>query len=246
MAFKKTFILFFAICIFLSSFLTFKCWANKIPTSQTAQKAIASVQESLKTELKAKGLVYGAPIFIRIFKKSSILEVWLKTKNGTFKKFKDYEICTFSGKLGPKLKRGDYQSPEGFYFVRPSQLNPYSNYRLAINLGYPNAYDRFHQRTGDGIMIHGNCVSAGCFAMTDPIIDEIYTLVVAAFKKGQPFVRVHVFPFHLSKENLAKYKSHPWHSFWQNLKEGYDHFEKYQKPPNAKVVLGKYVFSSEN
>ena len=213
-----------------------------IPTSQRSINAITKVETSLKQQLTTKGLDYGAAIFIRIFKESSQLEVWIEAKNRKFILFKSYDICTFSGDLGPKLKQGDWQSPEGFYFVKPIQLNPWSRFHLSFNLGYPNSFDRAHGRTGSALMVHGNCVSIGCYAMTDKNINEIYALVNAALEKGQPYFRVHTFPFKLSTERLGKEKNNQWYSFWQNLKEGYDYFENNGIPPNVEVLNKKYVF----
>ncbi len=216
--------------------------AANIPTSPRAERSIAKVEDSLKRRLLVKGLRYGAPIFIRIFKNPGVLEVWLLSEEGAFKKFKEYRICTFSGSLGPKLRQGDNQSPEGFYFVSAGRLNPWSRFHLSFDLGYPNSYDRAHGRTGSALMVHGNCVSIGCYAMTDAYINEIYALSAAALKSGQPFFRVHIFPFELEEETLAEYTDHQWYPFWQNLKEGYDYFKKYKRPPNVEVSHGKYVF----
>jgi len=147
-----------------------------------------------------------------------------------------------SGKLGPKTAEGDLQAPEGFYFVPPSRMKPDSTYHLAFNLGYPNAYDQAHGRTGSFLMVHGNRISIGCFAMTDSKIEEIYTLCDAALDKGQPFFRVHVFPFRMTKERLALAKDHKWHDFWLNLKEGYDWFETKRVPPDTTVKDLRYAF----
>ena len=222
--------------------LAIKSLASDIPTSARAERSIAQVEPTLKEELSKRGLKYGAPVFIRIFKDPGTLEVWLESDDGIFVNFKSYEICTFSGNLGPKLKQGDHQSPEGFYFVNADRLNPWSRYHLSFNLGYPNSYDRFHGRTGSALMVHGDCVSIGCYAMTDAYINEIYALVVAALKAGQPFFRVHSFPFKLDNALLEKHSSNQWYSFWLNLKEGYDYFDKHKQPPNVEVSNGKYVF----
>lgn len=213
------------------------------PYSPRSKKAVASVEESLKAALTEKGLEYGAPVFIRIFKQQAILQVWVAREDNTFLHFKDYDICTFSGELGPKLKEGDKQSPEGFYFVSPSRLNPSSRFHLSFNLGFPNQYDRHHGRTGSALMVHGNCVSIGCYAMTDPYINEIYALVQSALEQGQPFVRVHAFPFVMNDENMEKNRASDWYDFWLNLKTGYDHFEKHKKPPQVEVESGIYVFN---
>jgi len=218
------------------------CSALEIPTSSRAEKSILSTQVLLKKELAAKGLKYGAPIFIRIFKDPGTLEVWLASDGGLFVKFKTYDICTFSGNLGPKLKEGDNQSPEGFYYVNASRLNPWSKFHLSFNLGYPNKYDREHGLTGSALMVHGDCVSIGCYAMTDNYMSEIYSLSVAALKGGQPFFRVHSFPFHLDSNTLDKHKSNQWYPFWKNLKGGFDYFMHHKKPPNVEVVNGIYVF----
>lgn len=224
--------------------LSTKALAVEVPTSARAERSIASVEGHLKKELSEKGLKYGAPIFIRIFKDPGVLEIWMESSTGEFVNFKNYDICTFSGRLGPKLRQGDNQSPEGFYFVNPGRLNPWSRFHLSFNLGYPNKYDRHHGRTGSALMVHGDCVSIGCYAMTDVYIDEIYALAVAALGFGQPFFRVHVFPFRLEQENLSKYKSNKWYDFWLNLKEGYDYFKLHKRPPNVEVLNGKYVFGT--
>ncbi len=235
--------------LFSSLFLSLVLFINnalanpKIPTSQRSITAIAKVENSLKQQLTSMGLTYGSPVFIRIFKESDQLEVWLENSNQTFSLFKTYDICTFSGNLGPKLKQGDWQSPEGFYFVKPNQLNPWSSYHLSFNLGYPNRYDREHGRTGSALMVHGNCVSIGCYAMTDKYINEIYALVNAALENGQPYFRVHAFPFKLTDARLNKEKNHQWFSFWKNLKEGYDYFENNSVPPNVEVSQKEYVFN---
>ncbi len=156
-------------------------------------------------ELAEVGLELGSPVFIRIFKESRELEVWvLHPASGKFKHFKTWRIAAMSGVLGPKLASGDFQAPEGFYYVGRSGMRPDSLYHLAINVGYPNTYDRARNRTGSFIMVHGNRVSAGCFAMTDPSIEEIYTLCALALKHGQPYFRIHIFPFRMTSERLAR------------------------------------------
>ena len=138
------------------------------------------------------------------------------------------------------------RGPEGFYFVTPGRLNPFSKFHLSFNLGYPNAYDRAHGRTGGALMVHGDCVSIGCYAMTDAGIEEIYALADAAFREGQPFFRVHVFPFRMTDENMARHEKSRWKDFWENLKEGYDFFERSGRPPNVEVRGGRYVFEESS
>ncbi|MCB2182128.1 MAG: murein L,D-transpeptidase [Desulfobulbaceae bacterium] len=215
-----------------------------ILNSALSKAVYQKITPSLESELVRHNLILGSPIFIRIFKESSELEIWVKGKN-KYELFKTYDICSFSGELGPKQREGDLQSPEGFYLVEGSQLNPFSRFHLSFNLGYPNQYDRIHGRTGSALMVHGSCVSAGCFAMTDPIVEEIYTLAEAALKNGQPFFKVHIFPFRMTADNMARHKNSQWINFWKNLKEGYDYFEKNNQPPDTSVRKKRYVFGCE-
>ncbi len=213
----------------------------QIPTSQRSEAAIQNTTPRLKASFQQKQLNWGSPVYIRIFKANKELQVWIKSKQG-FVLFKSYPVCTYSGQLGPKLKEGDFQSPEGFYYVKPNQLNPWSRFHLSFNLGFPNAYDRAQGRTGSALMVHGSCVSIGCYAMTDAQIEEIYTLMDAAYQAGQPFIRVHIFPFEMNQANMSAHKNSPWIDFWTHLKIGHDFFADNNRPPNVEVVDGMYVF----
>ena len=214
--------------------------AAQLPTTARSAGVIRRLTPQLQTALASQQLQFGSPIYIRIFKTERELELWID--NGRrYLLFRTYPICTFSGNLGPKLREGDRQSPEGFYAVGPAQLNPASQFHLSFNLGYPNAYDRAHSRTGSALMVHGNCVSIGCYAMTDRYIEEIYTLADAALRNGQPQFKVHVFPFKMVPETLAKHRTSPWYSFWQELKAGYDAFEHHRQPPQVSVRAGEYI-----
>jgi murein L,D-transpeptidase YafK len=217
--------------------------AQEIPSSTRSREAISRVKPTLQEELSNAGLKWGRPIFIRIFKQTKELEVWLKFEDH-FKLFKTYKICTYGrGGLGPKIREGDAKAPEGFYYVTAARMNPVSTFHLAFNIGYPNRYDRNHNRTGNRIMVHGSRVSMGCYAMTDEGIEEIYALAEAALRNGQRFFRVHVFPFRMTKENMKRHISQEWRGFWKNLKEGYDFFEeKGHIPPNVEVSNRRYIF----
>ncbi|MEM7619735.1 MAG: murein L,D-transpeptidase family protein [Pseudomonadota bacterium] len=195
--------------------------------------------------LAAKQMKVSAPILVRIFKKESELEVWKEKDDGSYHLFRTYPICKWSGELGPKLKQGDKQAPEGFYKVRAGHMNPRSQYYLSFNLGYPNAYDRSYGRTGKHLMVHGDCSSAGCYAMTDALMEEIYLLAREAFKGGQKYIPVHAFPFRMTEENLARHKKHKWIKFWQNLAEGYRDFEISRKSPKVHVCGRRYVFNAK-
>lgn len=213
--------------------------------NKRAALAARRVTPGLKKVLHDKDLEWGAPVFIRIFKEERELELWIQ-KEDTFRKFRTYPIAAMSGVLGPKLAEGDKQAPEGFYYVPPTMMNPRSLYHLSFNIGFPNAYDRSHGRTGSLIMVHGDQRSIGCFAMTDPKIEEIYTLCAAAFQEGQPFFRVHCFPFRMTSERMLAAKGHPWEAFWKNLQEGYRWFEDKKSPPNVEFEAGSYLFEADS
>ena len=200
----------------------------------------AGDQKSVDALLAEKGMRMNAPIFIRIYKEESELEIW-KLKDGRFQHFRTYPICAWSGGLGPKLHVGDKQTPEGFYTVGHGQMNPNSHYHLAFNIGFPNAYDSANGRTGSAVMVHGDCKSAGCFAMTDARIEEIYALARKAFDGGQSYFHVHIMPFRMTTANMASHQDSPWYPFWLRLKEGYDSFEATGKPPIVKVCGKQYM-----
>jgi murein L,D-transpeptidase YafK len=131
------------------------------------KKHLRPISPQTMALMQEKGMTKEAPILLRIFKEESELEIWKKTTAGNYELLKKFPICKWSGELGPKIKTGDRQAPEGFYFIRPEQMNPHSSYHLAFNLGFPNDFDRAHNRTGAHLMVHGDCSSSGCYAMTD-------------------------------------------------------------------------------
>jgi murein L,D-transpeptidase YafK len=197
--------------------------------------------QNLSGRLAAHDVSRGAPVFMRIFKREFELEVWLQ-RDGRFHHFATYPICMWSGELGPKLREGDRQAPEGFYTVDAAALNPASKYHRSFNLGYPNAFDRAHDRTGSLLMVHGNCLSVGCYAMTDPVIDEIWALVTGALQAGQKRFQVQVFPFRMTDANMARYAHAGLTPFWQQLKAGHDRFEQEHVPPDVSVCEERYAF----
>lgn len=191
--------------------------------------------------LTAAGVKPGVPVHLRIYKLESELELWTE-KNGRFELFATYPMCLWSGRLGPKLKEGDRQAPEGFYTVDKDALNPNSRMHLSFNLGFPNVYDRGKGRTGSFLMVHGGCASIGCYAVTDRVVDEIWTLVTAALDNGQTRIPVHAFPFRMTERNLRLRKGDKWSGFWADLKTGADLFEQNRLPPVVSVCEGRYVF----
>ncbi|MDN2567644.1 murein L,D-transpeptidase [Aquibium sp. A9E412] len=209
-----------------------------------APKAEKPLPAALVNKMKAKGMSRGSPIMVRIFKEEAELEVWKQKDNGRYDLVTSYDICKWSGKLGPKFAEGDRQAPEGFYTVRPAQMNPQSSYHLSFNIGYPNSYDRANGRTGSHLMVHGACSSAGCYSMTDEQVEEIYAFARDAFRGGQTAFQVQAFPFRMTPANMARYRDDPNYPFWTMLKEGYDHFEITRVPPKVDVCDRRYVFNS--
>ncbi|WP_269931222.1 L,D-transpeptidase family protein [Aminobacter sp. HY435] len=207
------------------------------------QHANRQLSPRIMAEMKAKGMNKSSPVLARVFKEEGKLEVWKQKTNGRYDIVASYDICKMSGKLGPKFTEGDRQSPEGFYTVRPGQMNPNSSYHLAFNIGYPNTYDRANGRTGSNLMVHGACSSSGCFSMTDAQIEEIYAFARDAFKGGQTEFQVQSYPFRMTAANMARYRSDPNYQFWTMLKEGYDHFEITKMPPKVDVCEKRYVFN---
>ncbi|WP_306141958.1 murein L,D-transpeptidase family protein [Roseibium sp. MMSF_3412] len=207
-------------------------------------KHLRPVSDSIKRKMTDLNMSSTSPIMIRIFKEESELEVWKQTRTGKYKKLEEFEICKWSGKLGPKFKEGDRQAPEGFYEITPALMNPNSSYHLAFNLGYPNKYDRAHGRTGSHLMVHGACSSRGCYAMTDEQVEDIYALARESFKGGQKSFQVQAFPFRMTPENMARHRDNEHLDYWNMLKTGYDHFEVTQTPPKVSVCEKKYVFDA--
>lgn len=206
-------------------------------------RAERELPAKIQQKMAAMGMPKTSPIIIRVFKEESALEVWKQKSNGQYGLIATYEICQWSGKLGPKFIEGDRQAPEGFYTVRPTQMNPNSNYYLAFNIGFPNAYDAVNGRTGRHLMVHGACSSSGCYSMTDESIAEIYAFGRDSFRGGQHEFQVQAFPFRMTAANMARYRNDANYAFWRMLKEGYDIFEATKKPPQVDVCEKRYVFN---
>ncbi|HEY8382108.1 MAG TPA: murein L,D-transpeptidase family protein [Microvirga sp.] len=192
--------------------------------------------------MSTKGMSKSDPIVIRSYKKESEMEVWKRGSDGRYALLKTYPICRWSGQLGPKVKEGDRQAPEGFYAVNPAQMNPNSAYFLSFDTGFPNAFDRAHGRTGSALMVHGSCSSRGCFAMTDEAIAEVYAIARESFSGGQRTFQFQSYPFRMTAQNLAQHRYDPHMPFWKNLKEGSDYFETLREEPKVAVCGRRYVF----
>ena len=208
-------------------------------------KDLKPVPGMLTARMSQLGMDDTSPIFVRIYKESSELEVWKQTKDGTFALLTTYPICKWSGALGPKKVEGDRQAPEGFYTVTPAQMNPNSNYYLSFNIGYPNAYDRSLGRTGTNLMVHGACSSAGCYSMTDEAAGQIFALARDSFRGGQRAFEIQALPFHMTAANLAAHRNDPNMPFWRMLKVGTDEFDLTRIPPKVDVCDHRYVFNAD-
>jgi murein L,D-transpeptidase YafK len=215
-------------------------------TSAVNGRHMQPLSDRMQAEIESKNMAKESPILVRIFKEESEFEVWKQDKSGRFALLNTYPICRWSGELGPKIKQGDRQAPEGFYTITPGLMNPNSNYYLAINTGFPNAYDRANGRTGAFLMIHGDCSSAGCYAMTDEQIAEIYALARESFFGGQRSFQIQAYPFRMTPLNMAKHRNSPHMAFWKMLKEGYDYFEVTRAEPKVDVCEKRYVFGAES
>lgn len=197
---------------------------------------LAPVSKELKKQL------LGTPVYIQIFKEERTLELYGKIGN-EYRLLDSYRICNFSGGLGPKRRQGDFKSPEGFYSVGLSQLKPDSRFYRAINVGFPNEFDRQQGYEGKYLMIHGSCVSVGCYAMTDTYIEDIYNYVEAALRNGQARVGVSIYPFRMTDSNLQRHRNSVYASFWQQLQPGYREFVQHRVPPAISVTGGRYVLN---
>jgi murein L,D-transpeptidase YafK len=218
------------------------CIADGIST--LGPKHLQPLSPQMVTLLDQKGMDKNSPIILRIFKEESELEIWKQARDGRYALLKSYPICRWSGELGPKVREGDRQAPEGFYFITPELMNPHSSYHLAFNLGYPNAFDQAHGRTGAHLMVHGDCSSRGCYAMTDEQISEIFALARESFDGGQLAFQVQAYPFHMTPTKLARHRNSPHLAFWRMLKEGSDHFEVTRLEPKVDVCGKRYVFNA--
>jgi murein L,D-transpeptidase YafK len=213
--------------------------------SMSSGKAMKELSAEMKADMAAKNMPLESPILVRLFKEDAELEVWKQDASGRYALLKTYPVCRWSGELGPKIKEGDRQAPEGFYAITPAQMNPNSAYYLSFNMGYPNAYDKAWGRTGSQLMVHGDCSSRGCYAMTDDQIGEIYALARESFFGGQRAFQVQALPFRMTPTNFARHRNNPNMPFWRMLKEGSDQFEITHQEPKVDFCEKRYVFNAE-
>jgi murein L,D-transpeptidase YafK len=248
--------MYFRNVILLLMFISFGLFSNAQSFKVLQQKAprvksaYSEKWKDIQSSLTKEGYIPGDfEMLIRVFKYEKKVELWLKPKNSTqFTLFKTYNICYYSGGLGPKRKQGDGQVPEGFYNI--ALFNPYSNYHLSLGLNYPNASDKIIGKTnlGGDIMIHGNCVSIGCIPITDTYIKEVYLLAVEAKNSGQNTIPVYIFPSKMDEDGMnylsEKYSgNNELLAFWKNIKVGYDSFETNKQILKINTdKSGNYIF----
>lgn len=213
---------------------------DDVRTSPRSRAAVEARTPELVQALTEKGLELGDPVYLRLTKEPALLTAYVANAQGVYEPFRSWPVCAYSGRLGPKQAEGDMQAPEGFYSIGPSQMNPASTFHLSFDLGYPNALDRAMGRTGSYLMVHGNCVSVGCYAMTDAAIEEIWTLMQAALDDGQPAVPVHIYPFAMTAANLQRHAGDPNEPFWRSLAPAWAEFEETGKVPAVRVAGGEY------
>ncbi len=253
----------FSVCFFLFS-ICFTAPAigqsnfseSVIKMSSKVQDVYGKVEDQLKAEFVKQQLTWPAQqMYLRSFKYDRQLEVWVKgAPNEAFKLFKTYKVCMQSGTMGPKRMEGDYQVPEGFYYI--NEFNPNSAYHLSLGLNYPNSSDRIlsdANRPGSAIYIHGNCVSTGCIAISDAPIEELFALASSVKNQGQQdFIPVHVFPIRYNVPKSAAYlenmmkDNESLQQFNKSIKYAYDYFEQKKQLPIIMVnQQGDYVFASK-
>jgi murein L,D-transpeptidase YafK len=214
--------------------------------------AIKEKEDTLKKQASAIGLEWPIKqMYIRSFKYDSQLEVWARNNiNEPYKLFKTYKVCAMAGSLGPKRIEGDYQVPEGCYYI--TGFDPKSEYNLALKLNYPNQSDKLLSdslRPGGGIYIHGSCITVGCIPIMDGQIEEVYLLAANAKANGQDFIPVHIFPIRYNNKQSLEYLAkasrgdNELQQFAGKLKVVYDYFEKEKKLPLISInSKGEYVF----
>lgn len=237
-----------------TSVSTFSSFIEYQKTFTRPANALGRKEDTLQKQFHKKGLVWPAKyVYLRSFKYDSQLELWVKNdRKEPFKLFKTYKVCALAGTLGPKRMEGDYQVPEGFYYI--NEFNANSNYHLSLGLNYPNASDKILSdsfQPGGDIYIHGSCVTVGCIPLTDPMIEEVYIITAHAKDQGQDFIPVHIFPIRYNVKRSAEYfakvlkDDQNLQSFSSRLEDAFNYFEKYKQVPVVMVTeKGDYIVNN--
>jgi hypothetical protein len=136
-------------------------------------------------------------------KSEQVLQLYAADAVGSYRLIREYPILAASGEIGPKLREGDGQVPEGIY--RIESLNPNSAFHLSLRVNYPNEFDRSQarldgrQQLGGDIMIHGGAASVGCLAMGDEAAEDLFVL---AARTGLPNITVVIAPVDFRSRGL--------------------------------------------
>lgn len=207
-----------------------------------AVSVTSSASEPVTMAKELKQQLLGSSVYIQIFKEERTLELYARLQ-GEYRLLQSYRICNFSGGLGPKRREGDFKSPEGFYSIDMQHLKPDSKFYRAINIGFPNDFDKSQGYSGKYLMIHGGCQSIGCYAMTDAYMDEIFNYVKMAFINGQSKVDISIYPFRMTEQNMQRHRNSTYINFWRQLQPGYTYFAKNRMPPPVGVINGQYVIN---
>ncbi len=218
---------------------------NYQKTLERPADAMKRKADTIQKQFVKKGLSWPAKyVYIRSFKYDSQLEVWVKNeRKDAYKLFKSYKVCALAGTMGPKRMEGDYQVPEGFYYI--NEFNPKSTYHLSLGLNYPNLSDKIlsdADRPGGEIYIHGSCVTVGCIPLTDPMIEELYIITAYAKDLGQDFIPVHIFPVKYNVKKSVEYLDKNLKddtllkNFSANLEDAFYFFEKHKQLPVVMVT----------
>ncbi len=228
-------------------------YLNLVQSSAKTTGLFNKVEDSLRKQFEAKKLQWPPQeVYIRSFKYDRLLEVWVKSESkGAFKLFKTYKICMQSGTIGPKRMEGDFQMPEGFYYI--NEFKPNSNFHLSLGLNYPNASDKIlsdSYHPGNSIYIHGKCLSVGCIAIDNLPIEELYLMTSYARDAGQEFIPVHVYPVKYNVKKSFEYlaqitkENQPLQQFAISLKSAFDYFEDKKQLPLVLVnKKGEYIIN---
>ncbi len=214
----------------------------KGPDKSWRPESVAAREADLAQAYQARGLKLGSPVFLRVYKQTSEMELWVQ-QGARYVLYKTYGICRWSGGLGPKFYEGDRQSPEGLYRITTSDLIVNQRWDRAMNINYPNTFDRVNGRSGSSILIHGGCGSIGCFAIQNQNVEEVYGAVRAALHNGQAYIPVLALPFRFSALAPAKEDTLNMNVFWGDLRRADLLFERDKLPPIAWICDGRYYFA---
>ncbi len=216
-------------------------FAQRQSAAPRVRQARINKQATIEKLFADAGISYPArSLYLRAFKYERQLEVWAADGTGPMKHIVTYPVCSSSGELGPKRRRGDLQVPEGFYTV--NRFNAWSNFHLSMGINYPNRSDRrlgYRPNLGGDIFIHGDCVTIGCIPIEDEGIEELYIMALDTFLAAGA-VPMHIFPARMDEDGMrslhAVAAANPaLRAFWASLRPVYQFFEEHRQLPRIRV-----------